>query len=101
MVANSNASENSNNGFLVLTLAAGTATMSIDNSVVANNGVNGIRAEGSANAVARISRNTVTSNGTGLSTATGGQIVSYRNNNVSGNTVDGAPTSSLPAPGTI
>jgi hypothetical protein len=101
MVANSNASNNVNNGFLVFTSAAGTANMSIDNTVVANNGINGIRADGSVNAVARISRNTVTGNGTGLSTGAGGQIVSYRYNNVSGNTVDGVPTSSLPAPGTI
>jgi hypothetical protein len=102
MVENSIASENTNNGFLAFSVG-GAVDMSIDNSVASNNGVNGIGAQGNAAAIARISRNTVTGNGTGLSigAAPSGQIISYRNNNVSGNTVDGAPTTSLPAPGTI
>jgi len=93
MVANSNASNNINNGFLVISTAAGSASMSLDHTVVANNGLNGIRAEGSANAIARISNTTITGNNPGLSTALGGQIISFGNNQNAGNAANGAPTS--------
>lgn len=58
-----------------------------------NSGV-GVRADG-ATAEVRISDSTVTNNGTGLSAVNGGQLISFQNNAIFGNTVDGAPTKSV------
>ena len=53
----------------------------------------------SPGAVVRLSDSTVSMNGTGLSTITTagvtGQIISYNNNRLRGNTTDGAPTSTV------
>jgi hypothetical protein len=46
----------------------------------------------------RLSNNTVINNGTGLATLGGGQIVSFGNNNVTGNISDGVPTQAAVAP---
>jgi hypothetical protein len=43
----------------------------------------------------RLGNSTVTDNVTGLNAA-GGQIISYGNNRVAGNTTNGAPTSTTP-----
>jgi hypothetical protein len=55
-----------------------------------NSGV-GITSDG-ATAEVRISDSTVTNNGTGLSAVNGGQLISFKNNALGGNTVDGSPT---------
>ena len=54
----------------------------------------GIRAEGSL-AFILLGNSTVISNLTGLSSASGGNIFSYQNNQLSGNFTDGAPTAVL------
>ncbi|MBC7710750.1 MAG: hypothetical protein H7203_11840 [Rhizobacter sp.] len=72
--------------------AAAGAVLAIDRSNVSSNST-GILS--SSNAVVRLSDSTITMNGTGLSATTGGQIVSYNNNRLRGNTTDGAPTSTV------
>jgi hypothetical protein len=52
-------------------------------------------AASAAGAVVRLSDTSVNGNALGLSTASGGQIVSYNNNRLRGNTVDGTPTSTI------
>jgi hypothetical protein len=47
-------------------------------------------------AIIRMTRSTVGNNGTGLVTSGGGQIISYGDNMIGGNTTDGAPTSTVP-----
>jgi hypothetical protein len=78
------------------------ATVHIDRSNIINNGI-GIKAA-VATALVRVSDSTITGNTTGLSYATmlpppapdtPGQIISYNNNRLRGNTTDGAPTSAV------
>jgi hypothetical protein len=82
--------------------AGENATIHLDRSNVINNGT-GIKAA-FATALVRLSDSTVTGNTTGLSYATTlpppapdtpGQIISYNNNRLRGNTTDGAPTSAV------
>jgi len=49
-----------------------------------------------ANSAIRISLTTVTRNQTGLGAATGGKIISFKNNIIHGNGTDGAPTHTFP-----
>jgi hypothetical protein len=71
--------------------ASGGAVM-VRNSTASNNTI-GVAADQSA--VVRVGQSTVTANGTGLLTTNGGQIQSYGNNNVSGNTTDGTATNTV------
>jgi hypothetical protein len=66
--------------------------LSLDRCQAANNGLSGIRADGS-NAIINISECLSSGNSNGLSTANSGQIVSSDNNRIMGNGVDGVPTS--------
>jgi hypothetical protein len=66
----------------------------VDRSSSLLNGGDGIRAQG-ARAVVHIGNSTVIGNGGGLIVDSGGQILSYQNNQASGNGVDGAPTGVL------
>jgi hypothetical protein len=70
------------------------AGMVVNRTVSQNNSGNGILAN--TGALVHLGSSTVTGNAvTGLVTNGGGQILSYQNNQVSGNTVDGAPTGLL------
>ncbi len=74
--------------------------MTIYNSVSANNGASastgGVRASG-AQTMIRIQNVTVTHNSFGLIVTGGGQIASWGNNYIAGNTLgDGLPTTTLP-----
>lgn len=65
--------------------------VSAENCVLTNNSV-AIRIQASSSII-RISGNTITKNGTSLRPGSGGgQIISYGNNKISGNTVELAPT---------
>jgi hypothetical protein len=86
-IRNSEASGNNTNGFV----AVGAASMMIDGSVASDNTNNGISV--SSGATVRLSNSVVTGNGTGLNGAT---IVSFGNNRVAGNGLDGTPTSTIP-----
>ena len=75
----------------------GIQTSGVDNIVIAENvmissGGTGIL--GSAGSTIRVSNSVISQNGTGLN-ANGGQIVSMSGNSVTGNTLDGAFTSTV------
>ena len=73
---------------------ASHAGIVIDRTTSTLNGGNGIRAFG-VGALVHIGSSTVRGNGAGLIAASGGQILSYQNNQLDGNGVDGAPTGVL------
>jgi hypothetical protein len=70
-----------------------TISMTVDRSSSLLNGGNGILAQGSP-AFVFLANSTVMSNVTGLN-ASGGTIVSYQNNQLTGNVTDGAPNAVL------
>lgn len=69
----------------------GLVRMMLNDVVVAGNTGEGVRSVGT-NAAIRIGSSVVTANGTGLAVAGGGQILSYGNNQINGNTADGSAT---------
>lgn len=69
-------------------------TVMVDRTASVNNGT-GVFANG-VGAIVRIGDSTVTGNGVGFSSATGGQIVSYQTNKLVANVTDGAPSSTVP-----
>ena len=73
-------------------IGANASVVIVANSTVSSNAV-GISADQTA--VARISQSTVTGNGTGLQATNGGQMLSFGNNNVSGNGTDGVATTTV------
>jgi hypothetical protein len=73
-------------------IAANSSAIMVRNSTVSNNAV-GIAADQAA--IIRVGQSTVTSNGTGWRATNAGQVQSYGNNNVSGNTADGILTSTI------
>lgn len=80
--------------------SGGLVTASIQDSVVAANGTLGIYSAGS-NAQVAVGRTLVTSNSTGLSAVSSGQLLSYGNNNNNLNiTSNGAPSAPVGSPST-
>lgn len=77
-------------GFVALG-ATSPVRMMLNRVLSANNLGEGVRSVG-AGAVVRIGSSAVTANGTGLVVSGGGQIQSYGNNQINGNTTDGSPT---------
>jgi hypothetical protein len=73
-------------------VGANSAAVIIRNSTLSNNTV-GVAADQSA--TVRIGQSTVTANATGWISTNGGQVLSYGNNNVSGNTSDGTLSSTV------
>jgi hypothetical protein len=73
-------------------IAASSSTVMVRNSTASNNAV-GIIADQSA--TVRVGQSTITGNGTGWQATNGGQVLSYGNNNVGGNTTDGTATSTV------
>jgi hypothetical protein len=84
---------NTGNGIVALTSSTFTAFV-VDRSSSLLNGLDGVRAQGSS-AVVHIGSSTVIGNGGGLIVSAGGQILSYQNNQATGNGLDGAPTGVL------
>ena len=76
--------------------AAGQSTVSVtvDRSSSLLNGADGILAQGSP-AYVLLNNSTVLSNITGLHSISGGNILSYQNNQLTGNATDGSPTAVL------
>jgi len=72
----------------------GSVALMIRNSTVSNNSNLGVISLGGGCKV-WITRSTIMGNGTGLS-SNAGQLISYGDNNVDGNSTDGAPTSTIP-----
>jgi len=81
-------------GFSALS-SAGSTLMMLNRVTATNNAENGLRSIG-ANSVIRVGSSVVSGNGTGVVTITGGQILSYGNNQINGNTVDGANPPDIP-----
>jgi Right handed beta helix region len=73
-------------------IGASASAVMIRNSSVSNNAI-GIAADQSA--IVRVGQSTITGNSTGWQATNGGQVLSYSNNNVSGNTTDGTSTSTV------
>jgi hypothetical protein len=74
--------------------SGGAVNMMLDRITSANNGTFGVFAS-RANSTIRISGSTITGNGRGLRVANGGTIVSFGNNSVAGNAVDGNPSTTI------
>jgi len=97
-INDSSASGNTKNGFLVFS-SVGSVEMNLERCVAKNNGTNGVSSVG-ANSIIRISYTTVTGNGSGLTPASGGQIITVlqgadRTNFIGGNGTDGAATGAI------
>jgi hypothetical protein len=73
---------------------ASAIDVTIDHADVTDMAVAAVYAQG-ANAILRLSRSTITGNAQGLLTAAGGQIVSFGDNRISGNLVNGTPTQTV------
>ena len=71
---------------------SGGVSIQITRSSVVNNVATGVLADGSANSIALLSNTLVSGNATGLATASGAGLATYKNNSVNGNTSDGAFT---------
>jgi hypothetical protein len=91
---------NNGNGISVATPVGKMPTiLMVRNATIANNVGNGLEANGTGStgsAVIRVTKSTITNNGTGLVVFNGGQIISFGDNSLAGNTTDGAPTSTIP-----
>lgn len=74
---------------------AGGSLIQVTRSSVVNNVGTGVLADGSATSVALLSNTLVSGNGTGLASAGGAQLDTYKNNSVNGNTTDGAFTTQI------
>lgn len=91
-------SEFVNNGFggvIALTTTASPVTMMLNGVIAANNGTNGLNANGAAASIT-FGSSTVTGNTTGLNPQNSALLVSYGNNQVDGNVTNGAPTGTTP-----
>jgi hypothetical protein len=90
-VRNSVVSGNSGNGIATNSAGAVSSVVYVDRTTSSNNGGAGIAATGVPQAAAIIGNSTIQGNTTGLKT-TGGQIGSFKTNNISSNATDGSPT---------
>ena len=80
------------NGISAYTAAGqSTVSMTVDRSSSLLNGADGILAQGTP-AYVLLANSTVLSNITGLHSISGGNILSYQDNHLTGNVTDGAPT---------
>ncbi len=79
---------------IVAAPAAGVVVDALVDQSDVNFATTGVLADG-ATATVRLSNSNIFANTTGLSTATGGSIISYNNNRLRGNTTDGAPTTTV------
>jgi hypothetical protein len=84
-------SGNTGNGVATNSSGAVSSVVYVDKTTSSNNGAAGISATGVPQAAAIITSSSIQGNATGLKT-TGGQIISFKTNNISSNTTDGAPT---------
>ena len=89
-----NAEVNSNGQGIIMLSSGATANAlaMITNSNVSNNTTFGLQSNGAA-ARGRVGNTTITMNGTGVNFINGGDMPTYGNNRLNGNTVDGAFTS--------
>lgn len=94
-VSNSHASGNISNGFIAFSNGAAVEINVKDSSSSNSSAGNGVRAAGGVLAVVRLANVLITNNLNGISTANGGQVISFGDNINAGNTNPGAPTSTV------
>jgi parallel beta helix pectate lyase-like protein len=89
------AAGNTNNGFLVVG-PSNIAELNLDHCAAVGNGGTNFSGGGAvsfgAQATLRISNTLVSGNSNGVFPTSGGSLLSYRNNSIAGNLVDGTPT---------
>jgi hypothetical protein len=95
-----NVSLDDNNDGLRADAAQGRVSVNMSRSSVFDSGQIGgtgiaIAAGGAAGATVRLSENDISGNLLGLSTTSGGSILSFGDNAITGNTVDGVPTGTM------
>src|SRR5207245_911830 len=73
-------------------VAATSSNVMVRNAVISNNKIGIASAQA---AVVRLVQSTVTANAVGLSTSSNGQLQSYGNNNIYGNTANGSASRTL------
>ena len=95
VIRNSTSVASDTYGLYVIDSGGGSSSVKIEDSEFSNNTNQGIVVSG-ANAVVRIANSSISNNVRGLLPAASGKIISQGGNVVSGNTVDGAFTSTLP-----
>ena len=94
-IENSVSSGNQKAGFTGST-TSGPVTFVLDHVVSNNNGTIGVQAVG-AGAIVYLGNSTITGNNFGVSTTSSGQVLSYKTNQINGNTTsDGTPISAVP-----
>lgn len=83
-------------GFIdgITATSTGTTIVLVKDSSIRNNSASGINAASAGSQIA-LSNVSVIFNATGLSTSSGGKIISFRNNVIFGNGTDGEPTSTV------
>jgi hypothetical protein len=79
-----------NRGSGINASAGSSINLMIDRATISNNFQNGVRSSG-GNSLVRIQSSTITGNATGVLSAAGGVLHSYKNNAINGNGVDGTP----------
>jgi hypothetical protein len=72
----------------------GPTTVVVRRSAMVNNFGSGVRSDNVQSTVV-LTESTVTGNGLGLDPANGGALLSYSDNSIYGNTINGAPTGPL------
>jgi Right handed beta helix region len=96
VVRNSDISANDDSGIRTGPpyLASNPITIGVFDSTIADNGVHGLVSAGTVGF--RIAENVITGNfNMGIRAADGGAILSYRNNRIYGNSIDGVPTGTV------
>jgi hypothetical protein len=83
-VSDSVIANNGTNG-IVAQASSVTENVMVRNSTITNNGLNGLLASGTGAAI-RVTRSTITGNGTGWQDSVSGVVLSYGDNNIDGNT---------------
>jgi len=84
-------SGNTGNGIATNSVAGVNSVVFVDRTTSSHNGAAGISATGVTQAAALITNSSFQNNQTGLSVG-GGQIISFKTNNISSNGTDGTPT---------
>jgi hypothetical protein len=79
-----------NRGSGINSIAGNGILIMLDRSTISNNFQNGVISSG-GNSIVRINASAISGNGTGVSSAAGGVVRSYKNNAINGNAVDGTP----------
>jgi hypothetical protein len=75
---------------------SGSVNVMVQDSTIANDGTTGVLSQSSGSTI-RITRSTITGNGTAWNIANGGVVLSYGDNNIDGNgTANTEPSNPLP-----